>query len=196
MPEPPSAQTLVALLRAVNVSGQRRVPMADLRSSLEDLGLRCVRTYLQSGNVIFDAPEDLAAGSDERIAASGSAAITAAIKARIARDFGHDVEVLVVPSRALLQIAAANPFVGTPGVDERWLHVTFLFGPPAGKARDLALPAADGEHAVIAGDVVYLLLPHGYGRTKLTNAYFEKAFGTAATTRNWRTVPALRELSS
>ena len=186
----------MALLRAVNVSGQRRVPMADLRRRLEDLGLRRVQTYLQSGNVVFDAPEGFVTGSDERIAAGGSADIAAAIRARIARDFGHDVEVLVVPSRALRQIAAANPFVGRSGVDEKWLHVTFLFGPAAGDARDLALPAADGEHVVIAGDVAYLLLPHGYGRTKLNNAYFEKTCGTTATTRNWRTVMALTRLSS
>ena len=187
----------MALLRGVNVSGKRRVPMADLRRSLEDLGLRRVRTYLQSGNVIFEVPEDVAAGSDERFAASGSAAdLAAAIRARIAHDFGHDVEVLVVPPRALRQIAAANPFVGRPGVDEKWLHVTFLFGPAAGEARNLDLPAADGEHVVIARDVAYLLLPQGYGRTKLNNAYFEKACGTTATTRNWRTVLALTELSS
>src|SRR5665648_90893 len=103
--------TFVALLRAVNVSGQNKIPMAELRRALGGLGLTGVETYLQSGNVVFDAQ-------------------------------GDD-------------------------------------------------PAQPGERAERAGSAIYLYRPHGYGRTKLNNAYFERALGTPATTRNWRTVLAL-----
>ncbi len=184
-----SPGTYVALLRGVNVSGQRRMGMAELRRSLEDLGLRRVRTYLQSGNVVFDASERVAPGRS-------ASDLAAAIRARIAADFGHDVQTLVVPDWELREIAAANPFVAEPGVDERWLHVTFLFAPAAGQAPLPNLPGAAGERAVVTGSIVYLYLPYGYGRTKLTNAFFERALGTSATTRNWRTVLALAEAAA
>lgn len=209
-----------ALLRAVNVGGHAPLAMADLRRSLEGLGLRDVRTYLQSGNVVF--------------AADDAPAIThaAAIEVRIERDFGPRVGVRVFDADELARVVAANPFAGKadaaaanadaadpaePGVDEQTLHATFLlsaasegdFGPASEAAYGavyraafdkLQLPSAEGERAAFVGPptlatpVVYLRLPHGYGRTKLTTAYFERALGAAATTRNWRTVRALADL--
>jgi len=176
--------TFVALLRAVNVSGQNRIPMAQLRRALGGLGLTGVETYLQSGNVVFDAP-----GHDP-------AEQAAAIRGLIEREFGHDVHVLVLTAADLAQIATANPFLAG-GADEKYLHVTFVFAPADDDGfagRDL--PAQDGERAERAGSVIYLDLPHGYGRTKLNNAYFERVLKTPATTRNWRTVHALAEMSA
>jgi len=176
--------TFVALLRAVNVSGQNRIPMAELRRALGGLGLTGVETYLQSGNVVFVAASD------------DPAAQSAAIHELIAREFAHDVPVLVLTAADLAQVAAANPF-RADGADEKLLHVTFLAGPvPAAAFGALRLPAQPGEEAVLAGRVVYLHLPHGYGRTKLNNAYFERVLGTSATTRNWRTVLALAQMSA
>jgi uncharacterized protein (DUF1697 family) len=205
----------VALLRAVNVGGTK-VPMADLRALLEGLGLTNVRTYLQSGNAVFDAGD----GGEP------AAVLATAIEVRIERDLGPRVGVLVLPGETMGDIAAANPFLAGPdgaeggsasGADETILHATLLFGPHGeadfGEASDAAycavykaafskllLPAVDGEEAAFVGapplatPVVYLKLPHGYGRTKLTNAWFERKLGTAATTRNWRTVLALAEM--
>ncbi|HEY5168870.1 MAG TPA: DUF1697 domain-containing protein [Thermoleophilia bacterium] len=214
----------VALLRAVNVGGTK-VPMADLRALLEGLGLTNVRTYLQSGNAVFDAGDD----------SEPAAVLATAIEVRIERDLGPRVGVLVLPGETMADIAAANPFLAGPdgedgaegvegveggsvsGADETILHATLLFGPHGeadfGEASDAAycavykaafsklqLPVVDGEEAAFVGapplatPVVYLKLPHGYGRTKLTNAWFERKLGTAATTRNWRTVLALAEM--
>ena len=204
----------VALLRAVNVGGTK-LPMADLRALLEGLGLTSVRTYLQSGNAVFEA------GDNEEPAA----ALATAIEVRIERDLGPRVGVLVLPGETMADIAAANPFLagaaaegaGNAGAGEAILHVTLLFGPHGeadfGEASDsaycavykaafgkLALPVEDGEEAAFVGapplatPVVYLKLPHGYGRTKLNNAWFERKLGTAATTRNWRTVLALTDM--
>jgi uncharacterized protein (DUF1697 family) len=176
--------TFVALLRAVNVSGQNKIPMAELRRALGALGETGVETYLQSGNVVFNAQGD------------DPAEQAAAIHGLIEHEFGHDVRVLVLTAAELAQIAAANPFL-TSGADEKHLHVTFLFAPADADGfagRDL--PARDGERAERAGPVIYLYLPHGYGRTKLNNAYFERALGTSATTRNWRTVLALAQMSA
>jgi uncharacterized protein (DUF1697 family) len=199
----------VALLRAVNVGGTK-LPMADLRALLEGLGLTDVRTYLQSGNAVFDAGDG----------AEPAAALATAIETRIERDIGPRVGVLVLPGEALLDVAAANPFLASEGglaSAEDILYATFLFGAHGdadfGEASDqaycavykaafgkLELPAVDGEEAAFVGapplatPVIYLKLPHGYGRTKLNNAWFERRLGTAATTRNWRTVLALAEM--
>ena len=202
----------IALLRAVNVGGTK-LPMADLRALLEGLGLTNVRTYLQSGNAVFDAGDD----------AEPAAALATAIEVRIERDLGPRVGVLVLPGETMADIAASNPFLagadgeGAADVDEQILHATLLFGPHGeadfGEASDAAycavykaafakleLPAVEGEEAAFMGapplatPVVYLKLPHGYGRTKLNNAWFERKLGTAATTRNWRTVLALTEM--
>jgi uncharacterized protein (DUF1697 family) len=208
--------TYVALLRAVNVGGTK-LPMADLRALLEGLGLTNVRTYLQSGNAVFDAGD----GTEP------AAALATAIEVRIERDLGPRVGVLVLPGEAMADIAMANPFLGGDGDgesevgdgDQTCLHATLLFGAHGeadfGEASDAAycavykaafkkleLPAADGEEAAFVGapplatPVIYLKLPHGYGRTKLNNAWFERKLGTAATTRNWRTVLALAEMAA
>jgi uncharacterized protein (DUF1697 family) len=216
----------VAFLRAVNVGGTK-LAMTDLRAVLEGLGLTNVRTYLQSGNAVFDAGDD----------AEPAAALATAIEVRIERDLGPRVGVLVLPGETMADVAAANPFLtGAAGAgepasggrrpapggrevasDERFLHATFLFGPHGeadfGEASDsahcavykaafgkLRLPSEDGEEAAFVGapplatPVVYLRLPLGYGRTKLNNAWFERKLGTAATTRNWRTVLALTDM--
>jgi len=176
--------SFVALLRAVNVSGQNRVPMAELRRALGGLGLTGVETYLQSGNAVFDADGDDAAEH------------AAAIHGLIVREFGHDVRVLVLKAAELAHIAAANPFLAG-GADERHGHVTFLCAPAGADGfAGRELPAQEGERAERAGPVIYLYLPHGYGRTKLNNSFFERALKTPATTRNWRTVLALAEMSA
>ena len=205
--------SFVALLRAVNVGGTR-LPMADLRTLLEGLGLTGVRTYLQSGNAVFDTADP----------AEPPQALATAIEVRIARDLGPRVGVIVVPGEAMADVAASNPILGggdlgvsAPAADED-LYATFLFGsdgeadfgevPEAAYSavyeaafRTLDLPAEEGEEAAFVGipplavPVVYLKLPHGYGRTRLNNAWFERKLGTAATTRNWRTVRALAEMA-
>jgi uncharacterized protein (DUF1697 family) len=176
--------TFVALLRAVNVGGQNRVPMAALRSSLAAAGLQDVRTYVQSGNVVF--------------AADGAAAKQAAlVHDTITAEFGADVQVLALTAADLAQVAAKNPYAAG-GAEARALHVTFLFAPvTAAGFAGLTLPARDGEQAQLGDDrVIYLHLPHGYGTSKLTNPWFERALKTPATTRNWRTVLTLHELAT
>lgn len=175
--------TFVALLRAVNVAGNK-VEMAALRSGLTGLGFEGVQTYVQSGNIVFRA-----AGDDPQ-------AHAATIAGLIAAQAGLDVTVLVLTAGELAEVAAANPFAAT-AADEKTLHVTFLAEQADGAAfAALKLPAQEGEQVVLSDRVVYLWLPHGYGRSKLSNAYFEHALHMPATTRNWRTVKTLVELSS
>jgi uncharacterized protein (DUF1697 family) len=173
----------IALLRGINVSGQKTIRMAELKESFAALGHRDIRNYLQSGNIVFDA-----ARNDTR-------KIGASIRARVAKDFGHDVDVLVVAAREFDRIASSNPLIESTARDETLFHCTFLFEPVS--ATDFAgldLPARVGERAVLSGSVIYLHCPHGYGRTKLNNGYFERALQVPATTRNWRTVRALHAM--
>lgn len=173
--------TFVALLRGVNVSGQKAVPMAKLRESCEALGLENVRTYLQSGNVVFSA------GRTE------PRKLAAALKTRIAETFKLDVEVLVLSAKELNRVADSNPLRERLKGEDSLFHATFLFQPVSqDRFRKLTLPAQPGEEAILSGQAVLLYCPHGYGRTKLNNAFFEKALGIPATTRNWRTVLALQ----
>ena len=175
--------TYVALLRAINVSGNNAIRMAELQRICAELGLEDVRSYLQSGNLVF------------RTSRSNAAKLAGAINADIAQHFGFDVAVLVLPAEELNTVADSNPLWPQHGGEERMFHATFLFQPVLKRSFEaLKLPLAPGESAVLAGQVVLLHCPHGYGRTKLNNGYFEKVLGVAATTRNWRTVLALQQL--
>lgn len=172
----------VVLLRGVNVMGKKRVRMAEWRAGLERLGFKDVRTYLQSGNAVFRA----SAARDK---------MASAVKTRVAEDFGFDVEVLILNRAEIDRVADSNPLFPRLGTDESLFHATFLNKPVAkGDFAKLKLPVQAGEQAVWGGAVIYLYCPHGYGRTKLNNSFFEKALGIPATTRNWRTVLALKAL--
>lgn len=158
--------------------------MVELRRSLESMGLSEVRTYRQSGNVLFEA-----AAADPR-------GLEATMQATISHELGLDTEVLIVSGDEMRRVVTSNPYLGLPGVEARWLHVTFLFDQvPSSALQSLSLPASAGERAQLLGGVVFLCLPNGYGRSRLTNAYFERALGVRATTRNWRTVTALADLT-
>lgn len=163
----------IALLRGVNVGG-RKVPMASLREVFEELGHTNVRTYIQSGNVVFDA--------------KGSApSVRTALERAIDERFGLDVTVLLRTPAELAKVKAQNPF----GPDA---YVTFLDGVPDRKRVSTLDPApfAPDEFRV-AGQEVYVRCPNGYGRTKINNTFFEKKLATRATTRNWNTVATLLE---
>jgi uncharacterized protein (DUF1697 family) len=176
--------TYLALLRGINVSGKKPVPMAKLKETFAGLGLSEVKTYLQSGNVVFQTKKK-----------SLPAKLAETIEAAISRDFGHQVSVLVLTAEQLDAIASHNPLWPKSGGEETHFHATFLLD-PVSKATFVALklPAAEGERAVLAKGAILLHCPHGYGRTKLNNTWFERALKVPATTRNWRTVLALRDL--
>lgn len=176
--------TYLALLRGINVSGKNPVPMAKLKETFASLGFAEVKTYLQSGNAVFQAKK------------TPPAKLAGEIEAAISHDFGHQVSVLVLTADQLDAIASDNPLWPKSGGEETHFHATFLFDPVSKTAFDaLKLPAAEGERAVLAKGAILLHCPHGYGRTKLNNTWFERALKMRATTRNWRTVLALRELA-
>jgi uncharacterized protein (DUF1697 family) len=172
----------VALLRGLNVGGKNLLPMERLARMFEALGCRAVRTYIQSGNVLFAAGAALARR------------VPAAVRAAIRAEVGLEVPVIVRTADELAAVARGNPFLDA-GADPKTLHVAFLAEAPA-PARVAALDPrrSPPDEFVVRGREIYLRLPNGVGRTRLTNAYFDSQLDTVSTLRNVNTVQKLVEL--
>lgn len=168
-------KTWIAFFRGINVGGNNKLPMKELAALLEGLGLSEVRTYIQSGNVVFRS----ARGTAEKW--SGE------IRHAVAERFGFSPWVLVMDVAALRKIAEANPFPHAE-TDHKTLHLFFTAGPPA-RADRAGLDALKSptETWTILGSVFYLHAPEGIGRSKLA-ARAERLLGVETTARNWRTV--------
>ena len=176
-------QTWVALLRGVNLGARNKVSMGELRELFSAMGAEGVRTYLQSGNVVFRS--------------SGSRRdLTEAIESEMHVRLGLDLRVVLRTDAELASLIAGNPFAARE-VDPTKLHVTFLAEPPSdGRISALGEKGFGPDEFRVTREAVYLHCPGGYGRSKLSNAFLEKQLGVAATTRNWRTVTTLAELAS
>ena len=175
---------LIAMLRGINVSGQKPVKMEALRSSMATLGFQGVKTYVQSGNIIFESRKDSAAK------------IAAKIAKLIMDDFGFEVPVVVRTADEMERVVRGNPLLKPAGIDESKLHVTFLSTAAPETAEEILSPlVAEPEQVRASGREIYLHCPNGYGNTKISNNAIEKKLGVAATTRNWKTVNALLALA-
>jgi len=174
----------VALLRGVNVGGKNLLPMKDLTCLFEDAGCAGVRTYIQSGNVIFTATQAKADKLPGRIAKT------------IAERFGYRTPVVLRSAGELGETIRNNPFLQA-GASENFLHVMFLESQPDAAAIAALDPDRSPPDAfLVRGREVYLQCPNGAGTTKLTNAWFDSRLSTISTGRNWRTVLKLYELAT
>ena len=168
--------TYVAMLRAVNVGGSL-MPMADLRAAFVDMGHDDARTYIQTGNVVLAS-------------STPTARLQAEIETGLETRFGRAVPVVLRTGTQLARVVRANPLAGER--DPKKTHVTFLRQKPeAARVRGLDNEAFLPDEFRVAGLEVYVYCPNGYGRTKITNAYFERALKVPATTRNLNTVTKL-----
>jgi uncharacterized protein (DUF1697 family) len=171
----------VALLRGINVGGKNTLPMKDLAAMFSAAGCEDVLTYIQSGNVVFNARP--------AVAAKVPAAVASAILARS----GYRVPVVTRSADEVRGVAAKNPFLA--GHDPATLHVAFLADKPkAAAVASLDAGRSPPDELIVRGREIYLRLPNGVAPSKLTNAYFDSALGTTSTMRNWRTVLKLLEL--
>jgi uncharacterized protein (DUF1697 family) len=174
--------TYVALLRGINVGGKNKVPIKDLTEVFLEARCSEVRTYIQSGNVIFNSSSGLA----QRL--------PLLITARIRERFGYTIPVVLRTVGQLGKVVRTNPFLRA-GVAENELHVLFLADLPASRrVEDLDPDRSPPDTFQVLGQEVYLRLPNGAARTKLTNQYFDSKLATTSTGRNWRTVTKLFEL--
>ncbi len=169
----------IALLRAINVGGNRKVPMADLRALVAEAGATDVQTYIQSGNVVFEHAQ-----TDDDVLRDD-------LERRLAGTFGFDVPVILRRAAAWDAVVAGNPF---PDAEPTRLLVSFLRdSPPAGALDDVDAVAFAPEQFVLSGREVYLHLPEGFGNAKLPRA-LQRALNNQETARNWRTVLKLAEM--
>ncbi len=173
----------IALFRGINVGGKNIAPMAELRDALGSLDLHNVRTYIQSGNAVFESR------------AKSATALAGKIGKRMESRFGFQPDLLLLTRADLEQAVACNPFPGA--VDEpKSLHFSFLKQVPNQPKLDvLERLKADSESFALTDKVFYLHAPDGIGRSKLA-AKVEHSLGVAATGRNYRTVAKLLEMVS
>jgi uncharacterized protein (DUF1697 family) len=176
------SQVFLALLRGINLGAKAKVPMKGLRTVFEDLGHHNVRTYVQSGNVIFESRS------------STTKQLAEDIETALSKTFDFEIPVIIRTRREVKAVAAGNPFP-TEGVVPSTLHVVFLAQRvPAKAAKALDPDRSPPDEFTVRGREIYLRFPNGAGRSKLTIDYFEKVLGTRATARNWNTVTNLVEL--
>ncbi len=176
--------TYVSMIRGINVGG-KKVKMDRLKKLYISLDFKDVKTYIQSGNVIFKSKE------------SDQLKLSKIIENKINEIFAFDVKVLIRTKKEMDNVINGNPYKQE---DFNHIYVTFLSNIPSEKLiKDLNNIVEDmvdnTDKYYITKKEIYLFLTNGYGRTKLNNNFFEKKLGTSATTRNWRTVNKLVDLA-
>lgn len=172
---------LAVLLRAVNVGGGGKLPMAGLKAVLAELGYDQPETLLASGNAII--------GTDE-----APATVERRVEAALATTFGLKTQVVVVDAAYLARVIAGDPFEAFSKAHPSWYLAMFLDGEPsAAGIAALAPYCTQGEEAKGGPRVVYLTYPQGSGRSKLNGAVLERKVGAKGTSRNWNTVRKLAE---
>lgn len=177
-------KTYISILRAINVSGQKVIKMDALKRMYESLHFENVRTYIQSGNVLFSSAE-----ADPK-------ELESIISAKIQAEFGFEVPVLVLSIETLEKIVQDNPFAEGNGKDIAFLHVTFLADSPVDYDLESILQKKQrDEEIAITSKAVYMYCPHGYGKTKLHNSFLESKLKIPATTRNWKTTKEILKLA-
>lgn len=172
-------QTLVALLRGINIGGKHLLPMKQLKAQLEQLACSDVRTYIQSGNVVFRSAAD-------------PATIEQDLSAAIQASHGFAPRVLILSADELAATAAANPFAAADNAIKT-VHQFFLVAPSSTATAAFAAHATS-ERYHLEPRCFYLHTPDGFGNSKLAEKA-ERLLGVAATARNWRTVSTLVEMS-
>jgi len=179
-------QAFISMLRGINVSGQKKILMTDLKELYEKLGFSQVTTYIQSGNVIFKSNEKL---PDTRLAKK--------IEKAIYEKYDFEVAVIIRSAEEIKKTISSNPFLKEKNCDTKRLYVTFLSEIPAKENVESIenihfLP----DKFIVSEKEIYLYVPKGYGETKISNNFFEQKLKVKATTRNWNTVNKLSDLAS
>ncbi|CAN7552809.1 DUF1697 domain-containing protein [Paenibacillus sp. LjRoot153] len=174
----------VAMLRGINVSGQKIIKMDRLRQLFESMAFTHVSTYIQSGNVIFNADEVDTAILRDRIVYELKEQLT------------FDIPVIIRTPAELQEIVQDTPYA-TVNVDENeQRYVTFLSqAPTTASLAKLEAAQSEVDEYHVKGLTVYLLIRKNYGDSKFSNNFIEKKLGVAATTRNWETVNKLIQLA-
>lgn len=176
-------KTFISLLRGINVGGHNKIPMSELRTVCEELGWKNIRTYIQSGNLIFEA-------------SAKPAALEAKLEKAIAKRFGLSIPVIIRSAADWSSFPKTNPF---PDACEKEPHLVALCVSKAPTKSDavkvLRERATNGERVEQVGDTLWIHFPNGVARSKLP-PLFDRVVGSPVTARNWLTVLKLNELAA
>lgn len=155
----------IALLRSLNVGPKNRIKMSELESLLKELEFSNLKSYLQSGNLVFGSNV-----SDPQIVASR-------IEKAITKGSGLEVAVVVKTQTEMLRIAGHNPFLKMPSINPEFLHITFLFEQPGeGKFKLIEMSQDPKDSFRLVDREVYLYCPGGYGNTKFSNTFLNRSW--------------------
>lgn len=179
-----SPEPQIALLRGVNVGGKNRIAMKDLAAMFEAAGCTDVRTYIQSGNVVFT------------VSAARAGTVRPAAERALSARLGNAITVVLRTRAEWIAAIKANPYLA-PDADLKQIHVAFMSEKPS-SAQIAALDPnrSKPDEFSVHGREIYLRFPAGLGQSKLTNDYFDRTLKTVVTVRNWNTVLALREMAT
>lgn len=172
--------TYISILRGINLGGHKTIKMEALKKMLSQLGFAAIHTYIQSGNIVYQYKK------------TDTKKLDFLIKEQIETVFGFDVPVITITINEFKKIRNSNPFLKDKLKEESFLHVSFLADKPASENLNkiIAVNYLPDEFKII-DKAVYLFCPNGYGKTKLSNTFFENKLKVNATTRNWKTTNEL-----
>ncbi len=173
-------ETYVSILRGINVGGKNPVNMDDLKKRFKKLGFVDVKTYIQSGNIIFKSDSCETKSLEHQITQM------------LFEGFGFKIATIVMKIDFLKQIIERNPLKNDPVREYSFLHVTFLNSPPDFSNKQVIIEKKQAEEEIWFSErAIYIYCPGGYGKTKLTNNFLESKLKVVATTRNWKTTTKL-----
>lgn len=176
--------TFIALLRGINVSGHNKIPMAELRTLCTQLGWQDVQSYIQSGNLVFQAtttPVNLETDLEQAIE----------------HHFGLSIPIIVRTAIDWSTYFKSNPYPTKSQDEPNRVMLALSKAPPQpGAVEELQQRANNGEHITQIGDTLWIYYGSGAGKSKLSPALFDRLVGSPVTMRNWRTVLKLDELAN
>jgi uncharacterized protein (DUF1697 family) len=173
----------IAMLRGINVGGHKRIKMEQLRRSFEGLGFEQVKTYIQSGNVVFKTTKLPAVELSKKI------------KEKLLSEFGFSVSVISRTADEMSKTIENNPFLQDRGIDQEKLHVTFLSDAPSPiTLKRLADLTTAPDQSRCLDKEVYLYLPKGVSESGLMKTSLDRVLLVVTTTRNWKTVNQLSQV--
>ena len=178
--------TYITLLRGINVSGHKTILMDDLKGLFEKMNFEEVKTYIQSGNIVFKTGETVT-----------DAELVQRIQQSITGRYNFFVPTFIRSREEMVNILADNPFLKEKDINPDWLHVTFLSDSPRQSDREgISKYDFSPDRFYLVRNEAYLYCPQGYGNTKISNLFFENRLKVSATTRNWKTVIKLVDLAT
>jgi uncharacterized protein (DUF1697 family) len=174
----------VSFLRGVNMTGHNKMKMTELSALYNDIGFNDISTFIQSGNVIFSAGDELTVFE-----------ISGSIENAISKRFSYNVPVMIRRVEELKRLHQANPFLTENNFDPSKNAVLFLHEKATEdqilKVRNIDFPP---DKFSVAGSEIFIYCPNGFGRTKLYTNFFEKKMGVTGTARNWNTIVTILDI--